>query len=180
MTLEKNVYKYFVQVTTDVLMGNIFTLSTHNDTLDVITDCNLKLSESWTTGDAGEDIKKALKGVTSGTAIDDFISKYLTTGNANLSQFSEAVGSQIMQLLAKYYKDLPKDKGPMDMNVVNSFNSIIQSTANNEEQLMQNEGKTEGSVVQQDASAQQPIADIGSSVEQILGNLASLVQQIYS
>lgn len=176
---EPNVYKYFVSVTVDNLMNNINTLEEHNLTLDVVTNCNQDLSEAWTKGPATGDIAQGIKDVQDKSmTIDAFVKKYLSAGSANIADFSEATGSLLMNLLANNYD--PKGTGPLDMNVINSFNSIVQSTANNEEQLGQNLSKTEGSVVQQDASAQQPLADIGNSIEGIFGNIASLVQQIYS
>ena len=45
-----NLYNYMVDVTCNVLLPNIDTLNTHNDTLNLLTNTNEQLTDWWTTG----------------------------------------------------------------------------------------------------------------------------------
>ncbi|MGB7978564.1 MAG: hypothetical protein WCF19_05335 [Chlamydiales bacterium] len=195
-----------------MLLGNIGTMQTHNETLDILTNTNQALTADWTTGSASSVKNPAIPGPPGGApvpggmslqdqldyidnqsgnvddeaaALQAFITTYMTSGDSGtmaypISDYSQAVGTQLMNILSTCYGSSKLTNAAADMATLNSFSSIIQAKANYEEAPGQNEAKTEGSVIQQDTSAQQPIANCNDSIQGIFGNLASLVQQIYS
>lgn len=181
-------YQNFVSIIVDVLRGNISTLATHDETLNIITNANEELTRSWTSGAADPKIQNELdyigKEIASGDTADaahhleDLINEYMGSGKSDVDMFSQSTIAQMMGYLGACHDKLKNASG--DISTVTAYNSIVQSKATNEEQIGQNLSKTEGSVLQQDASAQQPIADIGSDIVQILANIASLIQQTYS
>lgn len=182
-----NIFSYFNFVSKNFLLKNIYTMETHNDTLNVLTDTNQALTESWTTGSASGPLTQALGKITTSaqefynfvTGSNDFAGNSMT--QFNVSNFSTAVGVQLMNLVAQYYNTEPvKDSAAAINSAVNSMNSIISSQATYEEQPGQNEVKTEGSVIQGDTSTQQTIANIADSFQGVFANISSLVQQIYS
>jgi hypothetical protein len=191
-----NIFSYFNFVSRNFLLKNIYTMETHNDTLNVLTNTSQALTESWTTGSASGTLALDWSNfpITDGNAQNfvDFVNgtgNYDGTGGPHgqqmtkypVSDFSIAVGAQLMALVAKYYNSDPmKDSAAAINSAVNSMNSIINSQATYEQQPGQNAVKTEGSVIQGDTSTQQTIANIADSFQGVFANLSSLVQQMYS
>lgn len=181
-----------VSVACNLFLGNIVTLGTHNDKLDELLDTNQALTTAWTTGAAGADLQAQLTKIqndTPGTPaqandLNAFIAKYLTgSGTIPVSQFSQAIGTTLMQLLAANYAGIDgihSGQASVDSSAITSFNGIVSATGNNEQQIGQNLGKTEGSVVQTDAGAQQTFTGIVDAVEGFVSIVASLLQQLYS
>lgn len=183
----RNIFAYFNFVSRDFLMKNIYTMQTHNDTLNVLTDANQKLTESWTTGSSSGQLANNWAYLSANASqFLDFINgtgafSGMPMTSFPVSDFSTAVGTALMNLVASFYNTEPvKDSAAAVNSAVNSMNSIISSQATYEEQPGQNEVKTEGSVVQGDTSTQQTVANIADSFEGVFSNIASLVQQIYS
>lgn len=183
-----NIFAYLNYVSNTFLLKNIYTMETHNDTLNVLTDTNQKLTESWTTGDKSGDLA-AMWNYISGSAqgLQDFINGTVpgfpgeSMTSLPVQDYSTAVGTKLMNLIAQYYTTSPvSDNAAADNSAVNSMNSIISSQATYEEQPGQNEVKTESSVLQGDTSTQQTVANIADSFQGVFSNIASLLQQLYS
>jgi hypothetical protein len=193
-----NIFSYFNFVSRNFLIKNIYTMETHNDTLNVLTNTSQALTESWTKGSASG----ALAGDWSTYPIDNDAQNFVNfvfgennyDGDTNakpphgqpmtkypISDYSVSVVQYLMGLVAKYYNSDPmKDSAAAISSAVNSMVSIVNSQSTNEQQLGQNEVKTEGSVVQGDTSTQQTIANMADSFQGVFANLSSLVQQMYS
>lgn len=188
-----NIGNYMVSVVTDLFMGNIVTLGTHNDKLDELLDTNQTLTTAWTTGPAGADLLTKIEALApkdpnhptqdEAIAFNGFVATLSQSGSFPVSEFSQGVGTTLMTMLSTYYTLIDgknAGQGSVDSSAINSFNGIVSATGNNEEQIGQNLGKTEGSVVQTDAGAQQTFSGIVDAVEGFVSIVASLLQQLYS
>ncbi len=181
-----NPYNFYVDVIISLLEGNTETTMSHAEELHILTQTSESLSSAWTTTPSAADqsaltqqIETALAGVNGSSSMGTFITTYLTDGY--LDGFSSELGIQVMTTLSNpnNWDSSSGSSSPGQMNIINQWNSLITSKAQNEESLGQNDTKTESSVVQQDAGAQQVFADMGNSVSGIVGNYASLLQQAY-
>ncbi len=175
------------------ILNNIMTMHVHNDSNDVITTTNEKLTENWTSGGATGTLETDWVGQAGGnweqnanaTQIQNFLD-----GGSGFSQkatgysiwcYSQLVVTQILNLIAANYNNEPiKDNQAGDNATANTLSSIVSSEANLEEQPGQNLAKTEAGVVQSDANTQQTATSCIDSFLQVEGNFSSLLQQLYS
>lgn len=196
-----NPYNYYEQVTVNLLLGNLQTLSVTNDTLNLWTTTNNNLTTQWTTGmpDPNSDVWKDYENILENKGIDGtsssssnadmaaYIGKFLQSGY--LTHFSQMFMTDLMTLLS--YNGTPATpggpnltiwdatNGPIQMNMLNQFNSLVSSTGQNDEQLGQQETKTENSEQQQLAGEQQPLSDGFNAVAEAAANAASILNQSF-
>ncbi len=177
-----SVYTFMTDVVVDALMNNIGTLMTHNTTLDVLTQTSQLLSFNWTSGPGSSSLQQEYADLVGDpadgkTLMANFIKTFLN--QKYLYGFSAFYGTEIMSLLSQSsYWD--SDAGPSQMNILNQWNSMVSSTAQNDENTGQNLVKGENSIIQSDANAQQPLSDIDTAALGIFGNIGTLLQQLYS
>jgi hypothetical protein len=199
-----NVFETLANVIAGLEIGNIDTMQTHNTTLNFLTETNAQLTTAWTTGmpeNPGSTVSNNMAGYyynvlvfdkagqencqgntaspTSSVGPNDmatFILEYMT--ELNLYQFSQALGTDIMNVLSSP-NIYTTSAGPSQMNTVNQFISLISSSAGQDEKIGQTESQTESSVAQNDASTQQSLADMGSVINQVGSNPANILQQSF-
>jgi hypothetical protein len=172
-------YKYFTNVIVGLLMGNIGTLETHNTTLDMWTSTSQKLSNAWISGepDPNSQMWKDFNNIKTNKEMAAFISNYLN--DSYTYEFSSLFGTQLMTKLSTTAVWDSK-AGPSQMNIINQWNSMISSVAQNNENTGQNGVKSENSVLQSDAGAQQPLSDMGNSALSIGASIVTVLQRQYN
>lgn len=180
-----NTYSYFTNIIIGLLEGNIGTLETHNSTLDLYTSTSQELSAAWTSGkpDPDSQIWKDYQAMLtappgSNDLMAKFIQDYMQNDN-HVNDFSALFCTQLMTALSSP-NIWNKDNGSSQLTTINSWNSMIGSIAQDQENIGQNGVKSESSVLQSDAGAQQPLSDAGTAALSIFGNDVQLLQKTFS
>jgi hypothetical protein len=187
-----NVFEQLTNVIAGLMINNIGTIETHNNTLALWTNTNAELTGNWTNGmpDPNSQMWQAYEALvsqenssTNGAAnpqMQNFIQTYMNVAgdNDDMYQFSQAFGVDLMNVLGTQgiYNST---NGPTQMTQINQFISLISSSAGQEEKIGQTESQTESSVTQNDANTQQGLADMGQMVNQAGGNPANILQQSF-
>lgn len=164
----------FADEISGALMGQIGSLTATNEALTLWTNSTTDLTTAWQQGNPNSPISKAIAGLSSNGAIQNFINTYMTTSN-DLTQFSL---QNISTLLTKLSQNWDKDTGGTQMASIQSFQQLIQAQQSITTSLGNTDSKAEASYAEQIPN-QQAIGDAGSAAAGLLSAIANLLTQSF-
>lgn len=156
------------------LMGNLDTLGTGNDALNIWTNTTASLNTTWQTGPIGgnTDIDNQIAAIAGASNPQDaqklmaaFITNEMTAENVN--KFNVGNISALLSALAGACQG-GGDAGASQMASIQSYGNLVTAQQQLQTSTGDTESKSQASFIQQATSAQQPIADLGSSVVALL------------
>lgn len=159
------------------LMGNLATLNSSNQTLNLWTDVTQDLNEAYTVGngsDEEQDITAAIHAINNpGSGLNGmqaFLNDY-----GPLSLNADQIALLLTQLSQPGVWD--KDVGPTQMSTIQTWSNVLSATQQRDTSTGDTQSKSQASFIQQSTSAQQSVADLGNSVIGILGSASSMLMQ---
>lgn len=158
------------------LYGNLNTLATSNEALELWTRSTSDLNTAWTTGDPNSAMAQEINNLSNKDQLSAFLAKYFSD-SSQVDKFCSADISALLNKLAGPCWD--DTKGSTWMSEIQTFGGVIDSRKGITTSTGDTETKAEGSFIQQSTSAQQPVSDLANAAVGILSTIAGILQQSF-